>query len=222
MLLSIFASLALPLAASQTVPLSPGPGVEIFLGSDYRCDYWRLINYFETQLTNSYCSIASSVMVLNALGIEKPFVKRLGFSLFTQENFFTEKVQKTANRTSVLKRGMTLDQLAEVLQTFPIQVAVFHAPDLTLEKFRSLLETTLIQEDAFLISNYYRPAIGQDGGGHFSPLGAYNKKRDQVLVLDVSRYKYPPFWVAVEDFYKSLQAVDPDSGLSRGVIVISR
>jgi Phytochelatin synthase len=35
-------------------------------------------------------------------------------------------------------------------------------------------------------------AIGQEQGGHISPLAAYDAETDRFLILDVSRYKYPP------------------------------
>jgi len=34
--------------------------------------------------------------------------------------------------------------------------------------------------------NYKRSAIGQKGGGHISPLGAYDEISDSFLVLDVN------------------------------------
>ncbi len=68
---------------------------------------------------------------------------------------------------------------------------------------------------------YLRRSIGQERGGHISPLAAYNADTDQVLILDVSRYKYPPVWVEVEDLWNAVNTVDSVSGLTRGVVVIS-
>ena len=47
---------------------------------------------------------------------------------------------------------------------------------------------------------YWRPRtrarrLGQTGDGHFSPIGGYDAASDQVLLLDVARFKYPPHWV---------------------------
>ena len=46
-----------------------------------------------------------------------------------------------------------------------------------------------------LVVQYSRRVLGQTGAGHFSPLGGYCQERDMVLVLDVARFKYPPYWV---------------------------
>ena len=44
-----------------------------------------------------------------------------------------------------------------------------------------------------MIANYLRKAIGQEKGGHISPLAAYDAETI-ASILDVSRYKYPPVW----------------------------
>lgn len=45
-----------------------------------------------------------------------------------------------------------------------------------------------------MISNFARQGLEEHGGGHFSPLGAYNEANDAVLVMDVARYKV---WVEI-------------------------
>ena len=37
-----------------------------------------------------------------------------------------------------------------------------------------------------LILSYSRSAVGQTGDGHFSPVGAYNERRDMALILDAA------------------------------------
>ena len=63
--------------------------------------------------------------------------------------------------------------------------------------------------------------MNQDGSGHFSPIGAYDSESDSVLILDVAKYKYPPFWVTTSDLQASLNTIDSDSGKSRGVVQIT-
>lgn len=220
-LFHLVTAFTLSLSAVETIPLAPGPGVKLFLDSDYRCDYWRLINYFETQITNAFCSIASSVMILNALDIPKPYVERFRYPLFTQEdNFFTPAVTAIVSRETVLRRGSTVSELAKMLNTFEVKATPLHANTLTLETFRSLLMSVLVDPNRYVIADFYRPALGQKGTGHFSPLAAYNAKEDQVLVLDVSRYKHPPFWVKTEDLYNSMLTCDQDVGEMRGLVLI--
>ena len=42
-----------------------------------------------------------------------------------------------------------------------------------------------------------------------------------LLVLDTARFKYPPWWVALEHLYDAMEATDADSGFSRGYFRVS-
>jgi hypothetical protein len=74
----------------------------------------------------------------------------------------------------------------------------------------------------FVMVNYLRSAIGQKTGGHISPVAAYNEQTDRFLILDVSRYKYPPVWVRAADLWKAMDTVDSGSGKKRGFVLVSR
>ncbi|MGB7087200.1 MAG: phytochelatin synthase family protein [Phormidesmis sp.] len=102
-----------------------------------------------------------------------------------------------------------------------MQVARHYGSDISLDAFRQLVATNLAEPNNFVVVNYLRRAVGQERGGHISLLGAYDAQTDQVLILDVSRYKYPPVWVKVETLWKAINTVDSVSGLTRGVVVIS-
>ena len=87
---------------------------------------------------------------------------------------------------------------------------------------RARLIAALGQPDSRVIVNFNRASLGQEGEGHFSPLVAYDAASDSFLILDVARYKYPPAWVNFTDLDISMRTVDPDSGLSRGVLIVTR
>jgi hypothetical protein len=73
-----------------------------------------------------------------------------------------------------------------------------------------------------VIVNFNRASLGQEGEGHFSPLVAHDPASDSFLILDVARYKYPPAWVNSKELDISMRTVDPDSGLSRGALIVTR
>jgi hypothetical protein len=50
--------------------------------------------------------------------------------------------------------------------------------------------------------------MGQETGGHISPLAAYDSKSDRFLILDVARYKYPPVWVSASDLFVAMNTTD--------------
>lgn len=117
---------------------------------------------------------------------------------------------------------MTLAQLAALLNTAAgVEATATYASALTLADFRTALVTGAASPGDRLLINYNRPAVGQAGGGHISPVAAYSKLTDRVLVMDVARYRYPASWVAVQDLYRAAQAVDSSSGKSRGIVRIT-
>ena len=61
----------------------------------------------------------------------------------------------------------------------------------------------------FVIVNYLRSALGEEAGGHISPLAAYDGKADRFLILDVARYKYPPVWVKTADMFAAMNTPTP-------------
>ena len=59
------------------------------------------------------------------------------------------------------------------------------------------------------------------GGGHFSPIGGYHAPSDSALILDVARFKYPPYWVRVPQLWKASLVHDEVTGRARGWFTIS-
>ena len=199
-------------------------GEELLIESKSRQDYWPLSMQFITQRNQAYCGVASIVMVLNALSIPAPESPEFSpFRVFTQENFFNnEKTRQVLAPEVVSRQGMTLDQLGQFLASYSAKVKVYHASDTSLAEFRRLTKENLKQPGNFVLINYLRRTIGQERGGHISPLAAYNEESDRFLILDVSRYKYPPVWVKAEELWQAMATVDPVSGKTRGFVFVSR
>ena len=72
----------------------------------------------------------------------------------------------------------------------------------------------------FLVTSFARHSLKQTGDGHFSPIAAYHPPTDSCLVLDVARFKYTPYWVAVTDLYEAMIPADMATGKSRGWILM--
>jgi hypothetical protein len=205
------------------IPLTQPAGQQRLTSTPYSQSYWPLSQYFETQRNEAYCSVATSVMALNALGIRRPESSQYpDFPFFSQQDFFRGIDTDVANAAQVSKEGMTLDQLSAALHTFPVDVAKFHASDMTLDQFRALIRDTTVHHDRFALLNFRRVEIGETGGGHWSPLAAYDAASDSALLMDVARYKYPAVWVPVTQLYAGALAVDNVSHLSRGVVIVGR
>jgi Phytochelatin synthase len=217
--------LAQPLPTSpQLIPFNSSEGEQLLIDSQARQDYFRLSNQFVTQINQAYCGVASSVMVLNALEISAPESPQTKpFRAFTQENFFNrEETKQVISADLVAKRGMTLAQLGGLLTSHGAKVNVYYGQDLDLDRFRSLIRQNLAERGNFAIVNYLRKTIGQERGGHISPIGAYNQLTDRFLILDVSRYKYPPVWVKAVDLWQAISTIDTDAGKTRGFVLVTK
>ncbi|RWL81787.1 MAG: glutathione gamma-glutamylcysteinyltransferase [Mesorhizobium sp.] len=219
-----------PSAFSETLKLpdnltgfSSPAGESFFAESTAKEAYFPLASNFLTQKTQAYCGVASIVMVLNALNVPAPAVPEyVPYKTFTQDNVLNERTETILPRQVLDKQGMTLDQIGAILSTQPIKAEVRHASDASLEQFRTQASSFLAKPGHFVIVNYLRKAMGQEKGGHISPLAAYDEKADRFLILDVARYKYPPVWVKTADLFAAMNTVDSDNeNRTRGYVLIS-
>ncbi len=221
---------ALASAQAQTLKLPDNligfstPAGEVdFAEADAREAYFPLASNFLTQKTQAYCGVASIVMVLNALGVSAPSVPEYEpYHTYTQDNVLNAATEAILPRDVLAKQGMTLDQIGAILASVPIKAEVLHAADTSVDEFRKLASAALAQPGRFVIVNYLRKAIGQETGGHISPLAAYDSKSDRFLILDVARYKYPPVWVTAADLFTAMSTTDKDNAnKTRGFVLAS-
>ena len=188
------------------------------LKEDLNLNTLKLLSNFTTQQTLSYCGVASSVIILNSIDIPAPLAfPNAPFHYFTQDNFFNDKVNKIIPQAEVLKQGITLTQLAKMLQAYGLDAKPYFANEVNVEKFRTILKDAILNQN-FILVNFLRTGLQEKGGGHISPLAAYDKHTDQFLLLDVARYKYPAYWVKTEDLWKGVNTLDDK--LYRGFVII--
>lgn len=64
--------------------------------------------------------------------------------------------------------------------------------------------------------------FGQTGEGHYSPISGYHRGEDSTLIMDVARFKYPSHWMDIPTIYESLKEIDTQSGLTRGLVILSK
>jgi hypothetical protein len=217
-------------AAADTLSLPAGlidlrspPGEALLLEAHNLEAFFQIAVAFETQKNQAYCGVASMVMVLNAIHAPAPASPEYQpYSVFTQDNILDEKSDAILPRQILARQGTTLDQLGQILSLYPVAVEIRHAAPGGLDEFRKIASEYLASKDHFVLVNYLRKTLGQERGGHISPLAAYDDRADRFLVLDVARYKYPPVWVATSDLFAAMNTVDPTNGdKTRGYVLIS-
>src|SRR5437762_4315791 len=85
------------------IKLSSKPGL-ILLKRDVNENTLKLLSHFTTQESVSYCGVASIVMVLNAINFNPPVATQYKpYKYYTQEEFFTEQVNKIITAKKVAK-----------------------------------------------------------------------------------------------------------------------
>lgn len=200
---------------------------QLFEKASEKDDFWPLIAAFVSEKRETYCGIASSVMVLNALKVPPPLAPEWYPNRYWDEdNIFTEAVLEAVESVQLVEmEGITLAQLATLLQKSGAKAEPVFASDTDLASFRQAAIKALRDPDTFLVVNVGRAVLGQGtiaNGGHISPIAAYNAEEDRFLMLDVARYKYQPSWIPAERLFRALNTLDTTSGKSRGYVIARR
>lgn len=198
--------------------------------------YWSLMEQFVNQSDPAFCGVTTLLMVLNAMGIDPNVRWRGGWRFFGSEEVLLDGCCLSAER--IRRVGITLEEFRLLARCRGLSVQLrrphdsdsdesSHLPSkslevFSLEDFRADIRRTLTTVDckSLLVVSFSRAHLGQTGDGHFSPVAAYHEESDKVLILDVARFKYAPYWVSVEDLYHSTQPKDTTTKRSRGWFVL--
>jgi hypothetical protein len=141
------------------------------------------------------------------------------FRRYSQGMFFAdERVTKVKKRETFYgqpgadgKRdpGMQLRQLHEILLGLGAKSEIHVVDDKAdLGEIRDLLRDNLGRAGDYVIINYFRPALEQKGGGHISPLGAYDEASDSFLILDVNPNGKTWVWVRTDKLVEAMRSFD--------------
>lgn len=187
------------------ISLHSNEGQRLLKASDARADFDDLSRSYESQKLTSFCGVATSVTVLNALGHQ-----------VTQTSLFNDDASAVSPIWKIALGGMTLDTLEALLEANGVQIAKRRAVNSSVSEFRNSITRNLTTDRDYLVVNYQRQKLGQGAVGHISPIAAYDEASDKVLIMDTAAYKYPPTWVRIDALYKAMSTIDPENGLSRG------
>ena len=221
--LFLFGCLTSNAIAVELVYLNSPAGTNRLLKANLNKQFFSLMPYVVTEEHETFCGPASIASTLNSLAPKnRPVAPQFTpYHFFTQDSLFKESTEKIIAKEKVVKSGLTLDQLRQFLEVWEANPTIYYGSMLSLSQFRNLITSTLSNPRQRIIVNFDRKALDQIGGGHFSPLGAYDSKSDSVLILDVAKYKYPPSWVKTSDLFNAIQGIDSTSGKSRGLAQIT-
>ncbi len=203
-----------PIGAPYAVPLSQD---HKYLQDSINpsVDYWNLASFYIPQFNELACSVASVTMILNG-------ITRAGRSLKAEDTNVTQaKLMERINAFNWKDRvtpggvngevGLTLDQLEtvvrEALRQYGVsnheidRVEVTNGDAAALEKFRKALAANEENGNDYILIHFLQDVVTDAQGGpypHISPIGAYDKTNKRVLIMDVDRKWYEPYWVSDE------------------------
>ncbi len=230
---------------SQAQKWNSPEGLKRLERSQFKNDFYQLVNFYQPQENPLFCSIATGTMIRNALDYgdissqkEGEVVKSDGtiaeYHLYTQKGFFnqaTEKVKKRAiveNKETLPDRktydaGLSLGDFAKMLSIHGLGAWPSFAQKNDVkfgEEFREVLKRILAEREEFVVVNFDGKVLGKETRGHISPLAAYDEETDSVLVLDVALHKNPWYWIEVSELLKAMNTKDGNT--YRGYLMVSR
>ena len=200
-------------------------------------DFWKLITHYVGQESSLSCSVAAVTMVLNAISRTREDLRASDANV--QQAGVIEKVKAAHWKERVTaggwngRVGLTLAELEEAVRGALVAYGIrgwtttlrsFPAADAgALAELRAILAANEASADDFVLLHFLQDKLTADPGGpyaHISPVGAYDAASDRVLVLDVDREYYGPYWVGLERLLIALDTSTPAYG--RGGLLILR
>ena len=231
---------------SALVAFASDEGLARLSRSTAKAAFPVLANQFEAQSNAAFCGPTTAAIVLNAargrsaelphdhsrLRAEDLQYVPAGIDLsvprYTQDNV----IEKGAKRRSqvlgepVLINGKPIQdfgyqtrQLDELLRANGLDTRLVIVDDgKPEEEVRTDLVQTLSTRGNYAIVTYKRSTVGQPGGGHISPLGAYDAASDSFLVLDVNPSSAGWVWMPAPVLVRGMRTFDTVE--NRGYILV--
>ena len=188
-------------------------------------DFWRLMPYYEPQFNGGACSVASVVMIVNGfvraghgydLKDQDTNVSQLDLiQNETQQQWKGEMTQEGFKG----RLGLNLESLDRAVKssliTFGmpgVQTKMIQTDKSTpeaLSEFRRTLELNEKSSHDFILVHFLQDILTRSVGGpypHISPIGAYDIQNRKVLILDVDRKWYEPYWVPDNLLFEAMVA----------------
>jgi hypothetical protein len=220
-----------PKYGSTTIPLSHDHAY--FENRSHAApDFWALIPYYVPQEEHA-CSAASISMVLNGFKSAKPLkssdelVRQLPLIQKTNDPNW-QKAIASGNCLGLESLTGVLRNVMKIYGYDNAKVEVTHITDQS-PKTASLLRKALRENEKsshdFIIANFIQGILTGDpegmDSGHVSLVGAYDAKAKRVLILDVDRQWYEPYWVPEALLLKAMNTTDKGSQQFRGFIHVT-
>jgi hypothetical protein len=225
-----------PVVAQGLVVFASDEGMARLARSAAKVDFPALANQFEAQTNSIFCGPTTAAIVLNAVRARSSDLPRDSSRLragdlrhipdaadptiprFTQDNVITKSPKTraqvmgepmTVNGKQIRDFGYQVRQLDELFKAHALRTRLIIVDDRKSEQeIRTDLVENLKRRGDYVVVNYWRQAVGQQGGGHISPLAAYDPESDSFLVLDVNPASAGWVWMPTSTLIKGMRTFD--------------
>ena len=185
--------------------------------------YWSIAPHLIQQATDSSCSLATAVMLINAV---RGRDGRLGIGEPASEASLLDKLNDAAWRLAAAQdgNGLSLTEFAVAMEralpaygcadSWSAAIAPVTDADAAIPELRMALAAMETGEARFVAANFHLDLFYGDGVdiGHFSPIGAYDVARDLMLVLDVYKKDYEPMRAPLPRLAKAMATKSRKTG----------
>ena len=232
---------------ARLVPFASDEGLARLARATAKVGFAPLANQYEAQVNAAFCGPTTAAIVLNTLRSRAPDLPRDHGRLqpddlrnlpagvdpivprYTQDNVITAGAK---TRAQVLGEPMTapdgrtardfgyqLRQFDQMLRAHGLTTRVVVVDDRKpAAEIHADLVAQLGHAGDYVLVNYRREAVGQRGGGHISPLGAWDAASDSFLVLDVNPAAAGWVWMPFETLVRGMRTHDTVE--NRGYVLV--
>ena len=234
-------------AEAGLVTFASDEGLRRLARADARRGFAALANQYEAQLNGAFCGPTTAAIVLNTVRNRSADLPRDHDRLregdlknlppgadpivprYTQDNVIGKgaktRAQMLGEPVVIDARarrdfGYQLRQFDEMLRANGLATRAVVVDDrMAADTVRTELIAALNRPDTYAVVNYRREAVGQKGGGHISPLGAYDSASDSFLVLDVNPAAASWVWMPTSTLVRGMRTFDTVE--NRGYVLVS-
>jgi hypothetical protein len=194
-------------------------------------DFWALMPFYVPQ-KEGFCQAASYSMIVNAVSNRRELKadEKLVLQPALVEKANQPDWKKAIDEGKCPGLDVMEKVLGHILKVYGFDKASVKATHVTgtgpseLAAIRKVLSQNERSDSDFILANFTQGTYTGDPEaaetGHVSMVGAYDAKNRRVLILDVDRDWYEPYWVSDATFLKGLATQDKVSKNFRGYLMV--